>query len=384
MAILFIFSFLCLISSAIYLLIVFNYLSNWKKLKVWEIPSNYRPQTKFTVIIPVRNEGNNIHDCLKSILNQNYPTSLFHIIVVDDHSTDDTLSIVNSFKSNQVRILSLEQFELPITFNSFKKFGIEKAIEQADGDLLIHTDGDCIVQKNWLAYFASHFEMHNKSFIAGPVNFHSGENGIQNFQELDMMGMMLITGAGVQNKKGHLCNGANLAYTKALFQSIGGFKDINKIASGDDVLLMHKIAKKFPNEIAFLKNPKARVFTQSAKNWSKFKQQRIRWATKSSSYEDKSVQLSLIGVFIFHLGIVFSLAAALIFDKSLAVIFILMLVAKLVADYSLLKRATKFFNNEEAMLQFAPSFFIHIYYIVYIGILANLKGSYEWKGRKVS
>lgn len=352
-------------------------------MPAWEIPDNFDPQTKFTVIIPVRNEDDNIHKCLHSILNQNYPKSLFKIIVVDDHSTDDTVSTIKSIISDQISILSLDQFELSDEFNSFKKFGIEKAIEQSSSDLLIHTDGDCIVQPNWLRYFASHFQHHKKSFICGPVNFHAGKNGIQNFQELDMMGMMLITGAGVQNKKGHICNGANLAYTKSIFETVGGFKGIDEMASGDDVLLMQKVAVQASDQIAYLKNRKATVYTQAEKTWKSFKEQRIRWATKSSSYKDKSVILSLAIVFIFHLSLVLSIIACLIFGKIFLSVFIFMLLSKIIADYFLLRRATKFFNNEDAMLQFAPSLLIHIYYIVSIGILGNLKGSYQWKGRTV-
>jgi len=352
-------------------------------LSSWEIPEDFNPKTKITIIIPVRNEGAYIYDLLHSILNQNYPKNLFQIILVDDHSDDDTVAIINSFNSDQISILPLDQFEINDTFNSYKKFGIEKAIELANGDLLVHTDGDCVVQKNWLAYFASHFEYHKKSFIGGPVNFHAGNNGIQNFQELDMMGMMIITGAGVQKKKGHICNGANLAYTKSLFEKVGGFKGINKMASGDDVLLMQKVAAQAPEEIAYLKNSKATVFTQSAKTWKVFKEQRIRWATKSSTYKDKSVTLELAAVFFFHLSLVISLVGSLFFGRLFLGIFVVMLLVKIVADYLLLRIATRFFNNEDAMLQFAPSLLIHVYYIVNVGILANLRGSYEWKGRVV-
>ena len=378
-----IFSFICFLLSTAYLLIVNINLLNWRQLPSWEIPENYSPKTKFTIIVPVRNEAAHIERCLKSILDQNYPKELFEIIVVNDHSTDDTLSIINALNADQISVINLSEYELDENFNSFKKFGIQKGIEKADGQMLLHTDGDCVVQKNWIAYFASHFEEHQQSFVAGPVNFHAGKNGIQNFQELDFMGMMLLTGAAVQRKKGHMCNGANLAYTKALFESVGGFQNINELASGDDILLMHKIAENHAGEIAFLKNHKATVFTQPAQTWSDFNQQRIRWATKSNTYEDKSVLLTLIAVFLFHCFIVLSLMACILFGSSYLKLFVMMLFMKLIADFSLLRNATKFFNNKEAMWQFVPSFFIHIYYIVYIGIVSNLKKSYVWKGREV-
>jgi len=64
------------------------------KLKQFVVPANFSPQTSFSIIIPARNESNNIVGCLQSILNNNYPKDLYEIIVIDDHSTDNTSELV--------------------------------------------------------------------------------------------------------------------------------------------------------------------------------------------------------------------------------------------------------------------------------------------------
>ena len=60
----------------------------------------------------------------------------------------------------------------------------------------------------------------------------------------------------------NMCNGANLAYEKKVFYEVGGFEGIDKIASGDDMLLMHKIQKIYPDKIGYLKSADVIVKTQ--------------------------------------------------------------------------------------------------------------------------
>ena len=51
-----------------------------------------------------------------------------------------------------------------------------------------------------------------------------------------------------------MCNGANLAYEKQLFYQVDGFTGIDTIASGDDMLLMNKVAEKYPQQLGFVKS----------------------------------------------------------------------------------------------------------------------------------
>ena len=86
-----------------------------------------------------------------------------------------------------------------------------------------------------------------------------------------------------------MCNGANLAYERKLFYEVDGFAGIDHIASGDDMLLMHKIAKKYPGKIYYLKSVDAIVSTHPMQSWKQFFNQRIRWASKATHYDDKRI-----------------------------------------------------------------------------------------------
>ena len=93
-----------------------------------------------------------------------------------------------------------------------------------------------------------------------------------------------ITGASVYKKFHSMCNGANLAYEKKAFNDAGGFEGIDNIASGDDMLLMHKIQKIYPDRIKYLKSADVVVQTQPQETLKDFMNQRIRWASKADKY----------------------------------------------------------------------------------------------------
>ena len=138
---------------------------------------------------------------------------------------------------------------------------METAIGLAKGNLIVTTDADCIVQPEWLQTIASYYEEFGPVFIAAPVVYTNPLHGdsffkklLKIFQSLDFITLQGITGASVYKKFHNMCNGANLAYEKKVFNEVGGFEGIDQIASGDDMLLMHKIQKIYPGRIQYLKS----------------------------------------------------------------------------------------------------------------------------------
>ena len=66
------------------------------KIKVFEAKKTV-PKTRFSIIVPFRNEEQNLPVLLESLSNLNYPTDFFKVILVDDAS--DVKFQVSSFKS---------------------------------------------------------------------------------------------------------------------------------------------------------------------------------------------------------------------------------------------------------------------------------------------
>ena len=259
--------------------------------------------TKISVIVPVRNEEKNIKHLLDCISQQSYPKTLYQVIVVNDHSTDETWKIINNLRYDQMNLtcLNLADFLNDITLKSYKKFAIETGIHAARGDLIITTDADCQPQADWLLTIGAFYQSTNAKFIASPVKIHANHSFLSIFQTLDFIALQGITGASVFKKIHSMCNGANLAYEKKAFYEVQGFRDIDDIPSGDDMLLMHKIYKKYPDRVLFLKNRNAVVATQTETSWRGFINQRIRWASKADKYDDKRIFWVLLLVYIFNL-----------------------------------------------------------------------------------
>lgn len=334
-------------------------------------------------MIPARNEEGYILNCLNSILEGDYLTHLFEIIVIDDHSEDSTPQYVRDLRHPNVHLIELKNYVKLGENQPFKKRAIEAAIGEAKGDLIVTTDADCIAPKQWLTLLAEFYEQEGKRFIAAPVNFYEEESLFEQFQSLDYIGMMGITGAGVQGNFSHMCNGANLAYEKKLFYEVGGFKDIDHVASGDDMLLMQKVARFYPKSLGFLKNAEATVLTKAKPTVKDFLSQRMRWASKSSSYTEGFTVFQLVAVFLFCCNFLFSLAATIFWDVQFIFIFILQVIIKFLFDYIFLNTMTRFFNRKDLMRIFLPAQFMHIIYIIYVGFSSNFKKKYIWKGRTV-
>lgn len=368
-----------------YISIISRYLRGWKLLPDWQIPAGFQPATFVSILIPARNEEDNIRACLQSILQQTYPASLFEIIVLDDHSEDQTCLRVNELSKlhSNIRVIRLADFKFPENTRSFKKKAIETGIAQAKGELIVTTDADCVVQREWLMLMVSFFESKQARFIAAPVNFYREQNLLERFQSLDFIGMMGVTGAGIFRRINQMCNGANLAYPKAVFYEVNGFEGIDHLASGDDMLLMQKIAALHPDGIYFLKNRGATVFTQAKPDFRSFLSQRLRWATKSANYQDWRVTVILGMVFLFCWSVVVSLVAGIWLGWPAVLLGVVLFSTKTIADYFFLKHMSRYFNRKDLMKNFFAAQFLHLCYIIIVGTLANVVKRYNWKGRKV-
>jgi cellulose synthase/poly-beta-1,6-N-acetylglucosamine synthase-like glycosyltransferase len=370
--------------SMIYSGFVLRYVYFWKQMPTAPNPNDlYNPITAITVLIPVRNEADHILNCLKTILQNNYPQNLLEIIVLDDFSTDETPQIVQQVIDNQwfknLRLLQLKNYPPPAS-PAFKKYAIQLGIEAANGHLMVTTDGDCRVPEKWLFHIAQFYETKSVKCIAAPVRFDTELNDFQRFQSLDFIGMMGVTGAGIQGQFTLMANGANFAYPKAVFHEVNGFEGITHQASGDDMLLMEKIAQLYPQEIGFLKNKNATVLTLPKPTIRAFLNQRMRWASKTSTYTRTETIVQLAISLLFALNIVVS-GLLCFWKSSLFPIFGIQLLIKTLVDFYFLNTIATFFDRKDLISRFYKSEIYHILYIVIVGMAVQFKKKYEWKGR---
>ena len=366
----------------LYAIIILFYRKWFLQLQQFQRPSTFQPEIRFSVIIPARNEEKNIGNCLQSILQQNYPSSLFEIIVVDDYSTDETNSTVQQIQrsNSNLLLISLKEELKDEVVNSYKKKAIEYAISRANGDFIVTTDADCVVQKNWLLNFAAYIQQAQSVFVAAPVAFTRTKTVLSTFQYLDFMVLQGITAASVSAGFHSMCNGANLCYKRSVFYEVDGFKGIDNIASGDDMLLMNKIKNAYPGKIGYLFSKEAIVETAPMPTWQAFINQRIRWASKADKYDDKTIFFVLALVYVYN-SLLVAMPFIAIFKPILFVYWVAFVAAKIIVELIFIIPLGKFFGKT-LWYWFITLQPVHITYTVIAGWLGKF-GSYQWKGRQV-
>ncbi len=371
------------ILTIMYAVILMAYRFWFGKMRVFQLNQidHVRPEqsnTQFTVIIPARNEAANIKACVDSILNQDYPTDAFEIIVIDDFSEDDTAFIVHALsqQSPQVRLLKLADHCKEGETLAYKKKAIEIAVAQAKGDWILTTDADCIVPTRWLFLYNAYIQANQPSFVAAPVMFIKTAGILNQFQLLDFLALQGITAAAVGAGKHSMSNGANLGFEKAAFIAVGGYQGVDHIASGDDMFLMHKMKQTLHKPVGYLFHPDAIVLTAAMDTWKGFIMQRIRWASKARYYDDRSITMVLTLVYFFNLSFV-----CLAFMGSWSTLLIA-LAFKTFFELFFLDPVAKFFKLQPELKYFVFYQPIHIVYNIAAGLFGQLK-TYSWKGRKV-
>lgn len=360
-----------------YVYIVIYLRKGWLSLPNFH-KSGPTPNTRLSVIIAARNEEEKLDNTIRDILSQNYPSGLIELIVVDDHSTDRTSEIIASYSKEGVILIKLNEDK---ALNSYKKKAISEAIKISSGELIITTDADCRMGPEWLKSIANYYQQHNFKMISSPVLFFEEKNIFEKMQTLEFLYLIGLGAATIGNKMPSTCNGANLAYRKDVFYEVKGFQGIDDLASGDDELLLHKIASIYPEGIGFCKSPDAIVYTHAKPNLSSFIQQRKRWASKSTRYKNKSIVA--LGVFIWLFNLLILVNAGLGFFNP---IFFwasgISLLCKGLVETAFLMPVSRFMCRQNLLKYQGILTVLHIFYFVYIGLAGN-SGKYNWKGRMV-
>jgi glycosyltransferase involved in cell wall biosynthesis len=328
------------------------------------------PKTKFSIIIPFRNEAENLPKLLNSFSKLNYPNDFFEVILVDDAS-DIRLQITEYRFQNS--IINNNRVS-----NSPKKDAILTAMQVAKNEWIITTDADCVVHENWLLVLDNYIQLHQVSMIAGGVTYNCEDSFLHHFQQLDLASLQGATIGSFGLGKGFMCNGANFAYTKSIFQELHGFDGNDGIASGDDVFLLQKATSRFPEKVHYLKSDNNIIVTKPMNDWKSLFYQRVRWASKASSYQSRfGKSLGLI-VFGGNIGVWF-IVYGLLFGTANFYLLCFLLLAKIVVDFVLIHKTNVFLKNKTQF--YLISSLLYPFFSVIVA-LYSLFGKYEWKGRR--
>jgi len=346
------------------------------------------PETSFSIVIPFRNEAENLPTLIASLQNLNYPQHLFEIILVNDASEDASKDIIYSEfqtikQSKGESILQIvpdfKVIENVRNSGSPKKDAIRTAIEIVSNEWIITTDADCSVPKNWLNQFNAIIKKKDAVMVCGPIFYKSKGNFIESFQQLDGLSLQAVTIGSFGLGNALLCNGANLGYKKSAFLEVEGFTNNDHIASGDDIFMLEKMKTRFPDNVVYLKNEEAIVTTLPEKSWENIINQRIRWASKTSKQQNPFSKILGFLVFLTNLFLVFGLVYCF-FNQAFIIPFIIIVEVKLLVDFIALHQVSRFFNARISYVHYYLSFFLYPFLTVWV-VLNSFRRKYDWKGR---
>ena len=376
--------FFSVLSILYYALLLWLYF-HWSKIPADEPPTHATAARLpcLTVVIPVRNESATILLLLQDLAEQSDPVDhllSYEVIVVDDASTDNTAQVVSNFlhtASYPIRLLSLE---VPPDFEgSHKKLALQQAIDAARGEVIVTTDGDCRAGKYWLATISRFFVRYQPVLLSGPVTFHHEESLFELLQTIEFASLIGTGAACLQARRPNMGNGANLTFSRAAFYEVGGYEGNLHVPSGDDEFLLQKMARHYPDRLAFLKQSEATVSTCAQKSLSAFYQQRKRWAGKWKLHHTYYTAALAIFVFTYHLSAMIVSILTLLRQYPWPILLI-QLFPKVVLEYLFLKSVLALMKKPLPLGYFFLMQLIYAPYAVFFGMRANF-GGYTWKNR---
>ena len=327
-----------------------------------------------SILIAARNEGKNIEKLLQSLYNQSFDKKSFEVIIVDDHSVDETFEV-----SERFRVLHPElNLKVLKATGSGKKQAISQALHTAENELVMVTDADCELPEHWIEVMVDYFQNHDLKMLLGPVLLSPANTLFEKLQVLEHLSLIASTAGSAAIGMPVMCNGANMMYDRKAALGVEKYRTDMKIASGDDMFLMEQFLKHYGNKsISFILDNQAIVKTATTPNLKAFFRQRKRWASKTKAYTNWKIIATALIVLMFNLSIVFFFAAGF-FMKVFWCFFLLYVILKTLVDFPILKRITTFMQQRSLLWWVFPLEFIYPFYVVFTafsGLFSNVK----WK-----
>jgi glycosyltransferase involved in cell wall biosynthesis len=189
----------------------------------------------FSVVIPLYNKANYIENTLKSVLNQTFKD--FEIIVINDESTDNSASIVNSFDDDRIKIYSQKNQGVSVSRN----LGIEKS----KGKLIAFLDADDYWFPNHLQELADLFHHYqNCGMYCSRHKIKTARNQFQipYYHGIDKSFRGIVPDYFFSNKPFRITWTSSLAIPKEILETIGEFSP--DVTNGQDLELWTKIGIK--------------------------------------------------------------------------------------------------------------------------------------------
>lgn len=355
----------------IYISLIAVFVTKYNKIEYFSKSCNEK--TYISIIVPFRNEKENLPKLINSINKQNYNPNFFEVIFIDDCSEDQSSLIIE--KQCKIENFKIVKIEIP----KGKKNALEQGFKIAKGQVIVTTDADCTMKDKWLETINSYYSKYKPKMIIMPVELTSTKKMLTftNLQYVEFTSLQASTLAAVAINKPIMCNGANLAFEKQCIENIKNPLK-KELISGDDMFLMFKILEKYPKQIQYLKNQNVVVTTKATKTLKDFLKQRTRWAYKAKFYSNFFALFVSLFVFLSNLSILL-LFVFQFFNFKIFLNFIILFGIKFLFDNIIIYKHLQFLNKKKLII-LTP--IITLFYPLYIVSTAFLSIFLQTKWKK--
>lgn len=228
-----------------------------------------------SIVVCSHNDSAALKSNLPFLLNQSY--ELFEVIVVDDHSEDDTAEWLHAVSLDKLRVVTLRNNKKP-----GKRWALAAGIKAAKYEWVVLTDADCrVLERNWLSTLAGYLSEVYIGYIGyGPHQKTSCFfNKMVRFDTTRIASLYLSSAAGGFPYMGV---GRNMGWHRSVFQLLIQALENLPTASGDDDLVLQKMRKQ--GKILAIADPDTFVYSEPKKNWESWVNQKSRHHTTGWRY----------------------------------------------------------------------------------------------------
>jgi biofilm PGA synthesis N-glycosyltransferase PgaC len=362
------------VSFGIYFLLLVLLIAGWQRAEKQPAPeTGTLANKKITVIVPFRNEAENLAGVIGDLQRQKYPPTLYEVVLCNDHSTDESASLAES------AISRTPNFRVIHSRGDGKKQALAYAIESASGEIVATTDADCRLPENWTAAIAGAFADPSVNMVFGAVSIAPENTFFSTLQALEFSSLIGSGAATASYGFPTLSNGANLAFRRSVFFDVEGYKGNSDILSGDDEFLMRKIHRRFPGSVHFLNAAEALVFTRPQDSLRTFFSQRLRWAAKWRYNPSPGTVALALFIWTFQSTVALLFVIVPVVRRDVRTILSLLAV-KFLLEYIFLSRTTKFLRVRWNWIAFLALQVLYPFYVLTVGLASN-GIAYSWKQR---
>lgn len=315
----------------------------WRKL-----PNRHATNTDaahLSIVIPFRNERDNLVTLIESLKIVLARCSNVEILFIDDHSSDESLSIIEAFQREQPGVMLHRQQD---TYG--KKNGVDLAVSLSKRPWIIALDADVTLPENWLSSIAAHTAQSKAAMLILPLRIGPASNLVSHLQEVEFCSVMGVTASMAIARHPILCNGANLCFRKEAYEAVRATRTDFHITSGDDLFLLHALKKE--HSIEWIHDANTIVSTQPHTSAKGLARQRLRWMGKTTRLNDPALRYTAYLTFCMNAMLIVGLCASFFCTELLPYMLVLLgckaatdaLLILAVGKWMCIKRVKRFYT----------------------------------------